>query len=186
MRRVNRFWKLIGATVVTAMLVSSWPLQMTSAQDQNVKGKDRNELCDSCPDPANQPSILSRAPGPNPARPKSKALIPEEELLSSGGLTANGDDDDGGGTGGGGNNGGGSGSSSGGSNVFVNDPCLDPAPTAPFPENFRRTVQSETEIAVLNSVGGDDDDSDDDDGDRHHARKSSDDDDMMGVAGQAG
>jgi hypothetical protein len=37
-------------------------------------------------------------------------------------------------------------------NVFVNDPCLDPAPTAPFPENFRRTVQSETEVAVLNAV----------------------------------
>lgn len=40
-----------------------------------------------------------------------------------------------------------------GGNSFVNDPCLDPAPTAPFPENFRRTVQSETEIAVLNRQG---------------------------------
>ena len=37
-------------------------------------------------------------------------------------------------------------------NVFVNDPCLDPPPYAPFPENFLRTVQSETEIAVLNRV----------------------------------
>jgi hypothetical protein len=37
-------------------------------------------------------------------------------------------------------------------NVFVNDPCLDPPPYAPFPENFLRTVQSETEIAVLNKV----------------------------------
>ena len=43
-------------------------------------------------------------------------------------------------------------------NYFVNDPCLDPPPEAPFPENFRRTVQSETEIAVLNSVRGDQDD----------------------------
>jgi hypothetical protein len=38
-----------------------------------------------------------------------------------------------------------------GRNVFVNDPCLDPAPTAPFPSNFLRTVQSETDIAVLNA-----------------------------------
>ena len=38
-------------------------------------------------------------------------------------------------------------------NAFVNDPCLDPSPTAPFPENFFRTMQSETEIAVLNDVG---------------------------------
>jgi hypothetical protein len=38
-----------------------------------------------------------------------------------------------------------------GRNVFVNDPCLDPAPTAPFPANFLRTVQSETDIAVLNT-----------------------------------
>jgi hypothetical protein len=37
-------------------------------------------------------------------------------------------------------------------NVFVNDPCLDPPPYAPYPENFLRTVQSETEIAVLNKV----------------------------------
>jgi hypothetical protein len=40
-----------------------------------------------------------------------------------------------------------------GGNTFVNDPCLDPPPTAPFPENMRRTVQSETEIAVLNTSG---------------------------------
>ena len=40
-----------------------------------------------------------------------------------------------------------------GGNTFVNDPCLDPPPEAPFPENFRRTVQSETEIAVLNKPG---------------------------------
>jgi hypothetical protein len=40
-----------------------------------------------------------------------------------------------------------------GGNTFVNDPCLDPPPFAPPPENLRRTVQSETELAVLNSVG---------------------------------
>ena len=35
-----------------------------------------------------------------------------------------------------------------GGNTFVNDPCLDPPPP-----NRERTVQSETEIAVLNTVG---------------------------------
>jgi hypothetical protein len=40
-----------------------------------------------------------------------------------------------------------------GGNTFVNDPCLDPHWSAPFPINFFRTVQSETEIAVLNAPG---------------------------------
>jgi hypothetical protein len=40
-----------------------------------------------------------------------------------------------------------------GGNTFVNDACLDPPPTAPDPERRRRTVQSETEIAVLNTQG---------------------------------
>lgn len=48
-------------------------------------------------------------------------------------------------------------------NVFVNDPCLDPPPDATFPVNFLRTVQSETEIAVLN---------DDDDHDKKGKRSS--------------
>ena len=61
----------------------------------------------------------------------------------------------------GGGTGGGGGTESR-ANVFVNDPCLDPAPTAPFPENFFRTVQSETDIAVLNAVENDDDDDDHD------------------------
>ncbi|GAC1539892.1 MAG: hypothetical protein NVS2B9_06910 [Myxococcales bacterium] len=42
--------------------------------------------------------------------------------------------------------GGGPGEGGGRRNVFVNDPCLDPPPP-----NRRRTVQSETELAVLNS-----------------------------------
>ncbi len=37
-----------------------------------------------------------------------------------------------------------------GVNTFVNDPCLDPFNKDPFPFNFFDTVQSETEIAVLN------------------------------------
>ena len=40
-----------------------------------------------------------------------------------------------------------------GGNTFVNDPCMDPPYFAPPPENLRRTVQSETELAVLNTVG---------------------------------
>ncbi len=42
-------------------------------------------------------------------------------------------------------------------NVFVNDPCLDPAPTETFPLNFFNTVQSETDIAILNKVDDHDD-----------------------------
>ncbi|MBA2525490.1 MAG: hypothetical protein H0V18_06850 [Pyrinomonadaceae bacterium] len=40
-----------------------------------------------------------------------------------------------------------------GGNSYVNDPCLDPPTDAPFPGNFRGVVQSETEIAVLNTQG---------------------------------
>ena len=56
-------------------------------------------------------------------------------------------------------------------NAFVNDPCLDPPP--PF---FERTVQSETDIAVLNVVGHDDDHDDDDDEDHWDRRGDRDDD----------
>ena len=58
---------------------------------------------------------------------------------------------------------------SGGGNAFVNDPCLDPAPTDPFPLNFFDTVQSETEIAVLSSINEADDESDGDDASREVA-----------------
>jgi hypothetical protein len=57
-------------------------------------------------------------------------------------------------------------------NAFVNDPCLDPLLA------FDRTVQSETEIAVLNSFDDDDrhwDDDDDDDYDRRGDRHDDDD-----------
>jgi hypothetical protein len=60
-------------------------------------------------------------------------------------------------------------------NAFVNDPCLDPPP--PF---FERTVQSETEIAVLNAVRRDRDDGDRDDwddDDKYDRRADRDDDD---------
>lgn len=55
-------------------------------------------------------------------------------------------------------------------NVFVNDPCLDPPPEAPFPTNFFRTVQSETEIAVLNRVDNADADDDGDSQDEESGR----------------
>jgi hypothetical protein len=58
-----------------------------------------------------------------------------------------------------------------GRNVFVNDPCLDPAPEAPPPANFLRTVQSSTDIAVLNAPYDSDLDSDDD----HDAASDADD-----------
>jgi hypothetical protein len=54
-----------------------------------------------------------------------------------------------------------------GDNVFVNDPCLDPPPTAVFPQNFLRTVQSETDIAVLNATRGRDHDDRGHDNDRN-------------------
>lgn len=38
-----------------------------------------------------------------------------------------------------------------GENEFVNDPCMDPQLREPFPYDFFATVQSETEIAVLNN-----------------------------------
>jgi hypothetical protein len=51
-------------------------------------------------------------------------------------------------------------------NVFVNDPCLDPPFEAGAPAHRARTVQSETEIAVLNPTSGTGavDDHGDDDG----------------------
>jgi hypothetical protein len=82
------------------------------------------------------------------AQPPVKGLIPIEEALSAGGVAAlfgpsavdenpqPGYHDNG-----------------RGGNTFVNDPCLDPPSTAAPPENRRRTVQSETEIAVLNTAG---------------------------------
>jgi len=83
---------------------------------------------------------------------KGKLPIPADELLSAGGIAAVlGPDKDGPVQSPGEAKRGGHDHGRGG-NTFVNDPCLDPPPEAPFPENFRRTVQSETEIAVLNTV----------------------------------
>ncbi len=83
--------------------------------------------------------------------PKIKVPIPLEEQLSSGGMNAAFGPDmaissEGEAKRGGHDRG-------RGGNTFVNDPCLDPAPGEVFPANFFRTVQSETEIAVLNTRG---------------------------------
>lgn len=97
-----------------------------------------------------------------------EGLIPTDELGI--GIITPGS---GGPSGGGGN--GNPGSGSAGKNVFVNDPCLDPPPQAPFPENFLRTVQSETEIAVLNRVKGS--------GNEEHSRNDDGDDESEGAEG---
>lgn len=99
-------------------------------------------------------AAAERPPGQYPPGGRTfKKPLPAGDLLSRSGLTdsgeSTGESESGSADGGGG---------SAGANAFVNDPCLDPAPTDPFPLNFFDTVQSETEIAVLNKVGGADDD----------------------------
>ena len=69
------------------------------------------------------------------------------------------------------------GNGSGSRNVFVNDPCLDPPPTAPFPTNFMRTVQSETDIAALSHV-------DNAEGDDENDKRNQDGDDESAVSGK--
>lgn len=91
---------------------------------------------------------VSANPPPDQWGVKKGPGLPLAEMLSSGGIAALnpsfgpvGDDDEG--------NGNGKGDEKNDDairNVFVNDPCLDPARPA-----IQRTVQSETEIAVLNS-----------------------------------
>ncbi len=81
---------------------------------------------------------------------KARIPVPLEELLSSGGRAALfGNSGEGGG---GDEEGIGQFDAAPGAdgNTFVNDPCLDPPPPSSV-ANRRRTVQSETEIAVLNS-----------------------------------
>ena len=103
------------------------------------------------PTEALQPGLGAKTHG----HPRDR-LIPPDQLYARAELSGPANTAwHGGGTGGGGG-------TESRANVFVNDPCLDPAPTAPFPENFFRTVQSETDIAVLNAVENDDDDDDHD------------------------
>lgn len=140
------FALVLAAGALTSRVTTQSQLSVGS----QVKGQPIEQLVSSSGLAALRARFRLIAPLLKPADPI------ETDLIISPGPGAGGPGDSGGNEEGGGG---------GGGNRFVNDPCLDPAPTAPFPENFRRTVQSETEIAVLNSVGGDDDDSDDDDAD---------------------
>ncbi|MFL5425196.1 MAG: sialidase family protein [Myxococcales bacterium] len=101
------------------------------------------------------PAPKAGVPFEPPEDPGEEGLIPQEDFFA--GLTLFPQPDDAGDPNGRPGNPG----QATGRNVFVNDPCLDPPPTAPPPENFRRTVQSETEIAVLNRVPGAEDGDDD-------------------------
>jgi hypothetical protein len=117
-------------------------------------------------DPTRQEGATPAGPGIQAAvggaavengRDPDQGLIPDDQLLAVSGLSAPE-----------GSGGGPAGGPVSSSNVFVNDPCLDPPPNAPGAEKFRRTVQSETTVAVLNSVESSDDD--------HHEGDEGDDD----------
>jgi hypothetical protein len=157
----RKSWKLgafiaIMALALAVVLAPGRMVKKVSGQGtsgRTVKGQAIGSLLSSGGSAARQAAQRLQASGPRTQAATSpedplEGLIPTDKLEA--GLTYKpGPGDPSGGGGGGGNGGSGS-----GRNVFVNDPCLDPPPTAPFPENFRRTVQSETEIAVLNNVRG--------------------------------
>jgi hypothetical protein len=156
------------AVCLTAMAAFA---QAARAAPETVKGHHINELLSPGGVAARQ-AMLRGFGGPAPTSPAPKAgipfeppedpgeegLIPAEDFLA--GLTLFPQPGDAGDPNGRPGNPG----QAAGRNVFVNDPCLDPPPTAPPPENFRRTVQSETEIAVLNRVPGQEEGDDDDGG----------------------
>jgi len=133
----NQRLKLVAFVLLTALLVCSGPIQATLGQDAQ-----KPRECDSC----------DRAGYENPAATSEEALRPPgvRDPRTKGPLTSermsdpsNGDN----------SNGRGVHDNGRGGNSFVNDPCLDPAPSQPFPSNFFGTVQSETDLAVLNSPG---------------------------------
>lgn len=127
MKRSQRYWT---PTMLAALLAAA--VQTTAGQTQKPKE------CDSC-ERADWPGLVTlpdpgRPPGtPNPG---AKGPLRPEQMQDE-------------------SNGGGKGvhDNGRGGNSFVNDPCLDPAPSLPFPSNFFGTVQSETELAVLNTQG---------------------------------
>ena len=127
MKRSQRYWT---PTMLAALLAAA--VQTTAGQTQKPKE------CDSC-ERADWPGLATLSePGrpPGTPNPRTKGPLRPEQMQDA-------------------SNGGGKGvhDNGRGGNSFANDPCLDPPPTAPFPENFRRTVQSETELAVLNTQG---------------------------------
>jgi hypothetical protein len=150
MNRCSRLGIWIGLCGLTAVLLGGTP---GSAHGQGVpdkiKGQSLKELMSSggfaALTHATKGGFSRRAlPG---GEEEEGSVIPKENVL-----TAEPKE----GTAPFGNRGGGGNEGGGGNrrfrNAFVNDPCLDPPPEAPFPENFLRTVQSEDEIAVLNDV----------------------------------
>ena len=154
---------LLCAAVLAWTALGSSPRAQTA---DTVKGRPITEFLSTGGTAAHQQLTrrggLRRALAVTPDSPGGDAdpgegVIPDNELLS-GLVVAPFEGADGGGRPG-------TPGMSAGRNVFVNDPCLDPPPFAPFPENFRRTVQSETEIAVLNRVPGAHGEGNDDDED---------------------
>ena len=161
--KVNRFWKiatLMTVVVTLAILALSGPVKKVSSQSPNSPGRVKGQPIGrflstgglaarqaALRRQANAPGALAATPGGEEEDPL-EGLIPRDKLGMATFTPAAGSSGGGGG-GGGGNPGPGI-----AKNAFVNDPCLDPPPEAPFPENFLRTVQSETEIAVLNRVNG--------------------------------
>jgi len=127
---MNRTRKSWIPALLAALLAAG--AQTTAAQSEKPRE------CDSC-ERASWPALETlpepeRPPGtPNP---RTKGPLTQEQMEDKA-------------------NGGGKGvhDNGRGGNSFANDPCLDPAPSAPFPSNFFGTVQSETELAVLNSRG---------------------------------
>jgi hypothetical protein len=176
--RFNRFWTI--ATLLTGaviFLALSMPVKRVSSQGvkngNTVKRQAIGRLLSTGGVAARQtilrrsaagnaPRALAAIPGADDAEdPINEGLITEDDYLASdpGPDPAGGD-----GHGRPGNNG-------GPRNVFVNDPCLDPPPPS-----TRRTVQSETEIAVLNRVRGAGEDG-------QHGRNSDGDDESEGSDG---
>ena len=132
--RVN--WSIRTAMVPTAMFVSLGLAGPASADTPIYKGHRVTELLSS----GGRAAWMARNPGPSAEfRAVLPLLVDDDPFLDPdaplSGFPSLADE------------GGEPGVADGnGNNVFVNDPCLDPPPPS-----RRRTVQSETEIAVLNS-----------------------------------
>jgi hypothetical protein len=163
MRR-GRLWRVSPVAVCVVAVALGALAPSARAQTQTVKGRRITEFLSPGGLAARQAmlrqSIGMRArtlePGapPEVEDPGDEGLIPEDEWAA--GLVVSPEPGDAGDPNGRPRTPG----RAAGRNVFVNDPCLDPPPPL-----FPRTVQSETEIAVLNRVPGADrgrDDADDD------------------------
>ncbi len=125
--------------------------QPALAQTPTVKGRPISELLSSGGRAAYRAMVARRAAGPRisaavPGDDEEEGGLISDAELSLPTLSTSPDYQwiEGGGRGNGG--------TALGRNAFVNDPCLDPSPLLAPPFNRQRTMQSETEIAVLNRV----------------------------------